>query len=91
MGLLLHRAAFLVTKDTEKVEVLNAFFCHFCTGKECSHIPKPIGRVSVVNCERQNWEALTPINIHKCMQSGGVHPMANVIAKTLSIASERSQ
>lgn len=55
MGLLLNRAAFLVTKDIiEKVEVLNAFFSHFFTGKDSSHIPRPIGRVCGVNCERQN-------------------------------------
>lgn len=55
VGLLLNRAVFLVTKDFEKVEVINAFlFSHFFACKDCSHVPKPIDRVYGVNCERQN-------------------------------------
>ncbi|NWI57793.1 RTJK polymerase, partial [Calyptomena viridis] len=96
---LLHGAGNLVTKNEEKVEVLNAFFASVFSGKTaCPQDNSPLG---LVNNVREHYcplviqegavrELLGHLDVHKSMGPDGIHPrvmreFADELVRLLSI------
>ena len=103
MGTLLNGAGYLLTKDTEKANLLNGFFASVFIGKvflQESHVPETRGKVwnkkdlSLVE-EAQGREHLNKLDTHKDMGPDGMHTqvvreMTDVIVRPLAIVFERS-